>query len=983
MSTITMEKTSDSIECKTDKIVSSTIPDKSPSDPRDYKIITLANELECILVSDPEAEKAAMALCVEVGHMADPDTLPGLAHFLEHMLFLGSAKYPKEGEYKQFLKDHGGKSNASTSTHQTTFQFDIGSDYLWEAVDRLSQFFISPLFTKSATDRELNAVNSEASNNQQKDGRRLFQFDKSLSRDTHPFHKFGTGNMQTLRENVDADIDVRSELIQFYRKHYSSSIMKLAIIGKEDIDTMTQKVNEVFTSIPNLKIKKPEYSHDVYNRDTFPALYKLVPIKEIRELRLNWIMDSCYTHTLERPTTLLSYCLGDESKGSVYSYLKELGLATGLSAGCKHSLPEFAVFHCSVSLTVQGLDRWQEVVSIIYEYIEQMKKITDTEWREYFVERSKMKEMNFTCKGKEKSYGYVKVLARALHRNYPRKMYLQCKHGLYIKYDHDLIQKYLSFLTVDNCYYVLIAKQYQDIANQREEWYATRYKKEDIDDKVLEEWRRLSKNDALSRPKANPYITDDLSIYCKENKEEEEEGLPIVIRQTAHSKMWFKMDQTFRKPKLCVHIKLCSPLYNAQGALSINLTNLVMMILNDELTDDTYAPSQASLKYTATYNGFGRIEFTFRGYNQKLHLLITTVLSKLQHLKITKQKYELQRELLERSIVSRKCDQPRAHCKNIKSLFFVANSVSNDDLFDSLKDITFEAVVEQCRKIYEKGYVEALIYGNIDKQTVESTYFDIIDKHLIELIGEGASNEQMQGQGALKLKEDREVQIMFECPNDEEKNSCIACHYVYALDDKECVNVARLRLFAHLIKVPCFGALRTEQQLGYLVKSGAVFDRGLHSFRVLVQSNNYDPIRLNEKIEEFVAGVRKYLEEMDDEIFETNKASVCNNLLEKSKTIKEQNDKYWKEIKLWRYQFERESAVAHKIKALTKHDMLRFYDTVFAKESKQRCKLSVQCFGNQHKMDKDEQNVIRWNITDVRKVRQMYGYYPFPYKLIE
>ena len=61
------------------------IPEKSPSDPRDYRIIRLPNDLECILVSDPEAEKAACAMNVRVGHFADPDNLPGLAHFLEHV----------------------------------------------------------------------------------------------------------------------------------------------------------------------------------------------------------------------------------------------------------------------------------------------------------------------------------------------------------------------------------------------------------------------------------------------------------------------------------------------------------------------------------------------------------------------------------------------------------------------------------------------------------------------------------------------------------------------------------------------------------------------------------------------------------------------------------------------------------------------------------------------------------------------------------
>ena len=172
-------------------------------------------------------------MCVKVGHFADPDELPGLAHFVEHssvsvdtvgpalcplflclfpvqmaVLFLGTKKYPIESEYKQFLKDHGGRSNASTATHTTCFQFDVASDHLEAAMDRFAQFFIAPLFTESATERELNAVHSEFFSKTQKDPRRLYQFDKSLSSPNHPFSKFSTGNLQTLRLDVDPAIDV-------------------------------------------------------------------------------------------------------------------------------------------------------------------------------------------------------------------------------------------------------------------------------------------------------------------------------------------------------------------------------------------------------------------------------------------------------------------------------------------------------------------------------------------------------------------------------------------------------------------------------------------------------------------------------------------------------------------------------------------------------------------------------------------------------
>ena len=70
--------------------------EKSPADTRSYRALTLANGLRVLLSSDPRADQSAAALDVHVGHFSDPPDLPGLAHFCEHMLFLGNAKYPGE-----------------------------------------------------------------------------------------------------------------------------------------------------------------------------------------------------------------------------------------------------------------------------------------------------------------------------------------------------------------------------------------------------------------------------------------------------------------------------------------------------------------------------------------------------------------------------------------------------------------------------------------------------------------------------------------------------------------------------------------------------------------------------------------------------------------------------------------------------------------------------------------------------------------------
>jgi secreted Zn-dependent insulinase-like peptidase len=73
---------------------------KSPNDLRQYQALTLANGIKVLLVSDPNTELAAAALDVNVGYFSDPADRPGLAHFLEHMLFLGTKKYPDPASFR-------------------------------------------------------------------------------------------------------------------------------------------------------------------------------------------------------------------------------------------------------------------------------------------------------------------------------------------------------------------------------------------------------------------------------------------------------------------------------------------------------------------------------------------------------------------------------------------------------------------------------------------------------------------------------------------------------------------------------------------------------------------------------------------------------------------------------------------------------------------------------------------------------------------
>ncbi|WP_419590505.1 insulinase family protein, partial [Thiolapillus sp.] len=203
---------------------------KSKNDKRQYEYLILPNRMRVLLVSDPEADKAAAAMSIEVGSTSNPPGRQGLAHFLEHMLFMGTEKYPDVDEYSSFIKRNGGSDNAFTADNQTIYFFDIKAGKLEPALDRFAQFFISPLFDAKYVKREANAVNSEYQLKLKEDSRRIDAAEKQSYNPASPYAQFFVGNLDTLADRPGSK--VRDDLIAFYQKHYSANIMGLTVVGK-------------------------------------------------------------------------------------------------------------------------------------------------------------------------------------------------------------------------------------------------------------------------------------------------------------------------------------------------------------------------------------------------------------------------------------------------------------------------------------------------------------------------------------------------------------------------------------------------------------------------------------------------------------------------------------------------------------------------------------------------------------------------------
>jgi len=111
LSSITLAKDSDFIKSKLDR--------------RQYKCIKLENQLQILLVSDPQTDIEAAAMHIKAGHFNDPENRAGLAHFHEHMVFLGTRAFPKENDFEAFLAKNGGSSNAFTDMEDTNYYFHV------------------------------------------------------------------------------------------------------------------------------------------------------------------------------------------------------------------------------------------------------------------------------------------------------------------------------------------------------------------------------------------------------------------------------------------------------------------------------------------------------------------------------------------------------------------------------------------------------------------------------------------------------------------------------------------------------------------------------------------------------------------------------------------------------------------------------------------------------------------------------------------
>ncbi|XP_073541342.1 insulin-degrading enzyme isoform X2 [Phyllobates terribilis] len=901
---------------------------KSPEDKREYRGVELVNGIKALLISDPTTDKSSAALDVYIGSLSDPNNIPGLAHFCEHMLFLGTKKYPKENEYSQFLSEHAGSSNAFTSGEHTNYYFDVSHEHLEGALDRFSQFFLGPLFDESCKDREVNAVDSEHEKNLMNDAWRLFQLEKATGDPQHPFHKFGTGNKLTLETRpTEEGLDVRQELLKFHSTFYSSNLMSICVLGRETLDDLTELLVKLFAEVENKNVPVPEFTENPFQKQYLQKMYKIVPIKDIRNLYVTFPIPDLQKYYKSNPGHYLGHLIGHEGPGSLLSELKSKGWVNTLVGGQKEGAKGFMFFIINVDLTEEGLLHVDDIIFHMFQYIQKLRTEGPQEW--VFQECKDLNAVAFRFKDKERPRGYTSKVSGLLHY-YPLEEVLAAEY-LLEEFRPDLIQMVLDKLRPENVRVAIVSKSFEGKTDRTEEWYGTQYKLEDIPADVIQKWQKADINGKFHLPMRNEFIPTNFEIVPLEK---DATSYPALIKDTAMSKLWFKQDDKFFLPKACLNFEFFSR-YLYADPLHCNMTYLFLRLLKDDLKEYTYAARLAGVNYGIA-SGMNAILLSVKGYNDKQHILLRKIVEKMATFEIDEKRFEIIKEAYMRSLNNFRAEQPHQHAMYYLRLLMTEVAWTKDELREALEDVTLLRLKAFIPQLLSRLHVEALLHGNITKQTAQGI-MQMVEDTLIE----HAHTKPLLPSQLVRY---REVQLpdggwfVYQQRNEVHNNCGIEIYY--QTDMQSTSENMLLELFCQIIAEPCFNTLRTKEQLGYIVFSGPRRANGIQGLRFIIQSEK-QPHYLESRVEAFLKTMEKCLEEMTDEAFQKHIQALALRRLDKPKKLSAECAKYWGEIISQQYHFDRDNVEVAYLKTLVKDDIITFYKDLLAVEAARRHKVSV------------------------------------------
>ncbi|WP_108124966.1 insulinase family protein [Saccharospirillum mangrovi] len=907
---------------------------------RHFDAYRLSNGMKVLLVSDADSEQAAAALNVTVGSWSNPPEVPGLAHLLEHVLFLGTEKYPEVDSYHRFIEQGGGTNNAYTADENTLYFFDIDADQLEPALDRFAQFFIAPLFDADFIEREIQAVHSEFTASLQNDSRRREDVLSELYLRDHPASRLAIGNDDTL------DVpDLRDQLMRFYRQHYVAGRMALTVYGPQDIDTLKAWVDARFGGVRSVDSDAPVFDQPYFEDADLPFLVEIQPRRESRLLQLRFPVPGNEDELDTKPDDFIAYLLGQETKGSLISELKARGWAEALSARPGNTTASQHQFSLTVQLTETGLENWEAVAGLAFEYLQLIGEQGLEEWR--YDELADIQRINFEFAEHVSPAATVQSLAERLSI-YPPKEALRGPYR-FNDFDDDTLREWLGYLKPDNALVVLMHPDAP--AKVRSRWYNTPYSLTPLAGNTLAAWRNPQTVATLKLPDANPFVPTNLDVLpLTAPTSSLYRNQPQVIRNAPGYELWFEQDDEFRTPKLDVSLLIETPDARATARDRV-MTQLYLDLVDDSLSEFRYAAGLAGSGYGLSTNERG-MHLRLYGFSQPLPTLFDTLLVELAEHSIDPDRFERLKADLARRLRNTDEDPVVNQLFRRLSQFLIRDAQTPEALSKALADVTPADINAWRDRWLANHRITMLVHGNLTQEDA----IELGDRARL-MLPPSASTAPVEPQIAAMAGRRYRHELSVD------HNDSALLGY-YQGSNSSLRERALYALAGQILNAPYFAELRTQEQLGYVVFARAHSVHDWPGLVVYIQSPSTDPALLQLYSDRFMTRFAQRLRSMSEAEFRGFKQGLETNLTTPADNLYELSQQYWSAILDDNPNFNTGQRLAGEVENISQDGFVRFFETQFLAEGSRRLMLHQVGEGMASDYDEHGQGLVGFYPAD-------------------
>jgi len=877
---------------------------QAPTDTASFRHFTLDNGLRVLLMSDPKLNKSSAALVVNVGQIDDPRDTEGLAHFLEHMLFLGTEKYPDVADYGNYIRSNGGRNNAYTSTDHTNYHFEIRHEAFAGALDRFSQFFLAPKFNPEFVGREVNAVHNEAMRHVQNDFRRMIGVAREMYDPASGESKFSTGNKDTLARATPKAVRT------FYESHYSADRMALALCGKASLDELEKLARADFSAIPRRDLPPVARTATFIPRKDALRLALVEPVKEVRSITLEFMTPPTRPDFASKPGELVDALVSYPGAGSLSEALKSAGLANKVSGDVWERTGDYGSFFLAVELTPQGEREHDRVLRTVFAYLDHLRASPFP--AQFYAERARVAALKETYADRGEGMTLATRLAnQALF--YPLDV-AERATDVWGKPDEAAYRRFLAALTPDNMLGFLLAKGVP--TDHKERIYGTAYSVREEAGAEFAALAHPAKVAAFKLPGANPFMPGTTPVLAER---------PLALIDEPGVKLYYAEDVEFKRPSTTLIYRFV-PARDVATPESAALLELYARSLRDFLEPALGDAAFAGV-HVAIEESIEGLKLTVSGYGDSAPRFAAYAASQLRTFSLTPQRFDAVKEATMRTLRSYEQVEAFQLARDRRDALAREFLFLPPQLIAPTERAQWSDVQAFSRRYFARGKLEALAHGHITPEQAVA-----VTREVASRIGAAPAP-------ADALLRRRHVDIapaesLVDVAEIAGVNSAFVTDYVLP-DDAPATRAAAL-VAANFIGEPFFTELRTRQQLGYIVGSSGAASMRQRYFTFVVQSSGYAPDELRRRAETFIATLPDRLAATTDAQWQTLVAGARSTLEEKPKSIDEKAARFFEYAYVYDGEWERREEALAALDTLTREQAAALLKGAFAPETARR-----------------------------------------------